>query len=188
MSDDDTRLDRRTALPEPLRALVTELPREVWETHPEFGALTRFWLDRHLMFRRLSDMLGADARALVDRKIDPVQARARLARAGQMLLSDLHMHHQIEDHHYFPVLAGLEPGVADGFDLLETDHEALDAELARFAEGVNAVLRAPEDADAAERAAEGIEGLARLLDRHLWDEEELVVPVILRHGERALPH
>jgi hypothetical protein len=33
---------------------------------------------------------------------------------------------------------------------------------------------------------ETLEALARLLDRHLADEEDIVAPVLIEHGERGL--
>ena len=71
--------------------------------------------------------------------------------------------------------------------MLERDHQALDPALARFAEAANAVLRLTPRAGAPAREAvpalrAEIGGLRRLLDRHLTDEEELVVPVVLKSG------
>ena len=49
--------------PIPLRLLAERYPRIGWEAHPHFTALTRFWLDRHLGFRRMQAMLADDTRA-----------------------------------------------------------------------------------------------------------------------------
>ena len=70
------------------------------------------------------------------------------------------------------------------------DHHALDAHLADFGEAANALIGVA-DAPAemrgeAARFAARLEGLERFLDRHLVDEEELVVPVLLYHGTGAL--
>ena len=186
-------IDTRPGLPAALRTLVAEFPRPGWEAHPNFGGLVRFWLDRHLTFRRLTALLDTDTRALIDRSLDPRQFAARLSRFGGMLVGDLHGHHQIEDFQYFPLLARLEPGIARGFEMLETDHHALDARLAAFTEAANAVLRPAVDGAGYAALREGgaafageLGALNRLLDRHLEDEEDLVVPVILRHGEGRL--
>ena len=179
-------LNDRDGLPDSLRLLLAEFPRAGWEAHPNFGGLVQFWLERHLEFRDLVARLGADAEALLDRRIGAESHGRNLVRHGSALLEHLHGHHQIEDRHYFPLLAGLEPRLATGFDLLEADHVALDPALAGFAEAANAVLRAGADDAAARAAGPALAGqiaaLTRLLDRHLVDEEELVVPVVLKTG------
>ena len=43
----------RKKLPDALRVLLEDYPRDGWELDPGFDGLVRFWLDRHLMFRRL---------------------------------------------------------------------------------------------------------------------------------------
>ena len=68
---DGLELETRTGLPEHLRELVRLFPRDTWESHPNFGALTRFWLDRHGMFRELLVHLQADARLMADNNMDP---------------------------------------------------------------------------------------------------------------------
>ena len=39
-------LARRDGLPDALRVLLAEYPREAWESHPNLTALMRFWLER----------------------------------------------------------------------------------------------------------------------------------------------
>ncbi|MGR3540394.1 MAG: hemerythrin domain-containing protein [Hasllibacter sp.] len=179
----DLSLENRDGLPDALRVLLADHPREGWRAHPEFGPLTRFWLERHLGFRRLLGMLRADARAALD---GAAPDRARLSRLGGTFLNELHGHHSIEDHHYFPRLAALAPELERGFALLDADHHRLHDELAAFARGANAVLRAPDPRDPLGRFEADLTRMDRFLDRHLTDEEELVVPVILRAGEAAL--
>lgn len=184
----DLALGSRAGLPDALRVLLARYPRAAWDADPGFSGTVRFWLDRHMMFRSLGDRLAADTRAALDGRIAPDRHAAALARFGGLLVNELHGHHSIEDHHYFPRLRALEPAIAAGFDLLDADHQALDGHLAAFVAAANAVLQAPE---AARRDPTGaflarIEGFAGLLERHLTDEEDLVVPVLLRHGEAGL--
>lgn len=179
-------LSTRTGLPDALRVLLKDYPRDLWEADRGFDGLIRFWLDRHIMFRRLLAGLDDAARTGMDRKADPRQLASQMGRYGQMLVGELHMHHNIEDMHYFPVLAGHDARVAQGFDILDADHHALDAHLAAFTDTANDSLRAlaggadPVDPCARMQTAAG--DLRRLLDRHLEDEEDLVVPVLLRYG------
>lgn len=183
----DLSLAGREGLPDALRVLLADYPKEAWEKHPEFGQLTRFWLDRHIMFRRLCSMMTDEAQAALDGGMDPERHAAHVSRLGGMLYGDLHGHHRIEDMHYFPQLVRLEPPLEHGFDLLEGDHGAMDGLLTRFAEDANAVIgRQGNQTDNVACFLENLRDFTGLLVRHLTDEEELVVPVILKHGERAL--
>lgn len=176
-------LDKRDRLPDALRILLQDYPREAWEAHPDFGGLVQFWLERHMMFRKLTEVLRTDAESAMDGKLDPRQQKARLSRYGGMLLQELHGHHQIEDHHYFPVLSGMDKRLVRGFDILDKDHHAMDGLLNRFAESANGVLQ-----DRAELGVfrEEVLGFDALLSRHLEDEEDLIVPVILKYGTGGL--
>jgi iron-sulfur cluster repair protein YtfE (RIC family) len=187
---DELALAARAGLPDPLRVLVETYPREIWEGHANFTLLTRFWLDRHLGFRRMQGLLGAETRAFLDREREPEGFAQGLARLAGDYLSDLHGHHMIEDHHYFPLLRTLDARLESGFELLDADHQALDAEIHALADAADKVLAAVRYRRPAEAAAGGLaarlDAMGRLIDRHLTDEEELVVPVILDHPEAGL--
>ena len=151
---DDLALAERTGLPDPLRVLVAQYPRIGWEAHPHFTALTRFWLDRHLGFRRMQGLLAAETRGVPRPGARAARLRTR-ARAGRgQFLDELHGHHTIEDHHYFPLLKTLDPRLAAGFDLLDADHDALDGAMHALAEAANAVLDAVREGAPAEAAAD----------------------------------
>ncbi|MCC5961766.1 MAG: hemerythrin domain-containing protein [Rhodobacteraceae bacterium] len=185
----DTDLARRNALPDALRVLLQDYPRDIWESHRNFDGLTRFWLDRHLMFRRALKDWQTDTRSFLDKGRDPRAHGQMTAQIGGFLINQLHGHHQIEDAHYFPVLSGAEPRLSHGFDLLDADHHRLDSELASLTDAANTHLRALQDRSADTRASAGamlerLEGFEGFLNRHLVDEEELVVPVILHHALR----
>lgn len=183
-------LAQRSALPPALRVLVEELPRDIWETHPGFSGLIRFWLDRHMLFRQLIDRMQGDAEAALDRQLDPLVYARKLSNLGGALVGELHGHHQIEDIHYFPVLQRLDKRLAPGFDLLDSDHHEIDAGLHRFAETANELLRDPEGnldfALACGPVRAEIIRLSGTLDRHLEDEEELVVPILLKFAPDGL--
>lgn len=183
---DDLTLETRNGLPEALRVLLDEIPRETWEAHPHFGGMVQFWLERHLMFRQVLGQLQSDAEEAIDRRIDLRGYGPRLSRFGGFFLNQLHGHHQIEDAHYFPQLVTLDRRIEAGFGMLDADHHALHGHLDAFAQGANAVLSRLAD-EAAAREAVGefhalLGGFHRMLDRHLTDEEDLIVPVILKTG------
>ena len=185
-------LTERAGLPEALRVLLAEYPRTGWAAHANFQGTVAFWLDRHMMFRKLSDHLREDAEAMLDGRMDAGAYAGRMARLAEMLVSQLHGHHQIEDQHYFPVLQRQDSRVARGFEILDRDHHDLDGLLERFVGAANGALHKVDD-DPEFRGAVGafhetVVGFDGFLRRHLTDEEELVVPVILRYGAAALPH
>ena len=187
----DLSLDTRPGLPEALRVLLRDHPREAWEADPNFNGLIAFWLDRHMMFRQLSEAVTSEAQSLLDAQTDPRRFAGAVGRHGSMLVQQLRGHHQIEDHHYFPVLATRDTRLEKGFALLDADHHALDAHLERFVQAANGALQlATGDSPDPRRAAGDFlaanDVLARVLTRHLDDEEDLIVPVILRYGTEGL--
>jgi len=185
----DLALAKRQGLPDALRVLLAEYPRDLWESDPGFDGLIRFWLDRHMMFRRIvTDMLG-DARRLVDARLDPDQYAARLSRYGGMFVNGLHEHHTIEDTHYFPKLATKDARIEGGFAILDKDHHDIDAHLNAFVTRANGILNLRDTPQNMRNLVGQFEvqmiELERLLNRHLNDEEELIVPVILKFGDPA---
>ena len=185
----DLTLEHRDGLPDALRVLLKEHPREAWDADPNFNGLISFWLDRHLMFRKLGGLLIAETEAVIDKQNDAERFARAIGHYGSMLVNQLHGHHQIEDTHYFPVLATRDRRVEKGFDLLDADHHALDGHLNRFVDSANAAIGGAAGGDVrpvADTFLTAATGLNRLLLRHLDDEEDLIVPVILKYGTDGL--
>ena len=65
----DLDLDLRQGLPEELRFLVGQYPREAWPEHPNLGELSRFWLGIHEAFREQSAELQAETLRFREGKI-----------------------------------------------------------------------------------------------------------------------
>ena len=182
----DLSLENRAGLPDALRVLAEQYPRTDWEHDPGFEGLLRFWLDRHLMFRKILNQMTTEAEKMLDHAMDPQTYAAHLARYGGIFVEQLHGHHTIEDTHYFPKLIDLDPRVSKGFDILDRDHHAIDGYLNSFVGAANNVLQTRDQVlkmtSATEALRQELIKLERLLDRHLIDEEELVVPVVLKYG------
>ena len=69
-------------------------------------------------------------------------------------------------------------------DMLDADHHALHALIDGFAKGTNVVLGEPNGARQREAVCRFLTDLTdfdRRLVRHLTDEEDLVLPVVLKH-------
>lgn len=177
-------LETRTGLPDHLRVLAELYPRETWQGHPNFSGLTAFWLERHLMFRQLMARLIEGS----DRRLDAGDPRfgSEMRHVTGLFLNQLHGHHMIEDQHYFPQFIPLDARLERGFEMLDRDHHALDGHIHALAERSNEVLRliaaGEDDKPAVDVLAATQRDFSRFLHRHLEDEEEIIVPVILEYG------
>ncbi len=185
------KLESRAGWPDELRFLIEQYPREVWHGHQNLGEMARFWLDRHNGFRRLGAALRKATADFREGALEPDPFRRFFAPRLQLLLQSLEGHHQIEDHHYFPVFRAAEARLLRGFDVLEQDHDAIHETIMRVVGSANDLLRAIDgSADAlrkaSDRYADDSDRLVQSLHRHLDDEEDLIVPVILDQGERKL--
>ncbi|MDJ0612704.1 MAG: hemerythrin domain-containing protein [Rhizobiaceae bacterium] len=187
----NTNFDVRSEdMPEAMRVLFAQYPRDEWEAHPGFKDKTRQWLNAHRGFRQLTEILNADAKELLDRNLDAAEYAARLSRYGNILVGNLHGHHAWEDHEYFPELSAADSRFDRGLEILEKDHAALDTVLHAFTNIGNRALRL-ETLDGKKLYEEVgnlqpvIEAIEKFLDRHLGDEEELAVPIILHHRLRG---
>jgi len=182
--DPELDIARRSGLPEHLRVLADRYPRALWRGHDNFSELTAFWLERHLMFRDLLDRITALSETQIDAPND--RFGAELSRYTGFFLNQLHGHHTIEDTHYFPKLTAFDKRLARGFDMLDADHHALEGHLHGLADHTNAVLSRLNTGASARDAMGALHGVqqefATFLNRHLVDEEEIIVPLILEYG------
>lgn len=185
-------IERRAGLPEDLRFLLEKYPREEWRSHGSVGGMASFWLERHDMFREMGGLLS---RAILDHREGRTDARqfaGFFAPRLNFFLGHLDGHHNVEDHHYFPVFAAAEKRLKRGFEILDSDHHMIHAALARNAETANAFIGSLEgDRDrqrfAAEAYADENARLIAMLTRHLDDEEDLIIPLILDRRD-LMPH
>ena len=187
----DIDLKLRAGLPDDLRFLVEKYPRSDWSSHDNIQGMAAFWLQRHDMFREVGAMLTdgiADYRE--GRKSAPDFAQWFAPRLN-FFLGNLDGHHNVEDQHYFPVFAKAEARLKRGFDILDGDHHQIHDALGLNAETANVFLRALRESEdrqrfAADAYAEANQSLVAMLARHLDDEEDLIIPLILDRGDAAL--
>ena len=184
-------LAHRTGWPEDLRVLLSRYPRETWESHANLGDMARFWLSRHAMFRELSATIEQVTEEFRAGKLPPLEFARQFVPRLQFILDQLNAHHQIEDFHYFPIFRAADARLSLGFEVLEGDHHHIHSDMARTAETANALLQALRgDADTLRRRSDGYADasavLLKGLIRHLDDEEDLIVPLILDRGEEEL--
>jgi len=188
MTDYD--IKSRQALPQDMRLLLWDYPREAWPDHPNFARSVQNWMGAHSMFRQLGEANRVETEKYLSRDHAPEDFAGRLAYYGDLLVRNLHGHHGWDDRAFFPVLSGADPRFQHGLEMLEGDHLALDDVLDRFTHKANRVVKLIhlDEAQAREEAEDllpitsEIEGF---LARHLSDEEDLVVPIILHHKLRG---
>lgn len=180
----------RQGLPDEMQILLRDYPREVWPDHPNFARSIQNWMGAHAMFRQLGKITTTDTEAFLQKDMDPERYASRLGHFGTLLVRNLHGHHTWEDRDYFPELMAADDRFEAGLEMLETDHEVLDQTLDTFTRTANRFLKLSElDPKQAYEEASGLrdqtEAIGRFLTRHLTDEEELVVPILLHHKMRG---
>jgi iron-sulfur cluster repair protein YtfE (RIC family) len=182
-------LDARKGWPAELRVVLDEHPRETWTDTR--STMARFWIDKHNYIRRQSEALqSANADYQADH-IEAAQFGGWVAPRLQGFLAELHGHHQVEDFHYFPAFRSAEPRLAAGFDALARDHELIHQGIVNVVEAVNAFLGmlGPDAGEngvltlAADRYVAASKVLHDRLNRHLADEEDLIIPLMIRHDQ-----
>ena len=189
--DDISLLETREGLPDDLRFLADQYPRGEWQAHSNIHGMAGFWLQRHDMFREMGVLLTGGIADYREGRKDAREFAAFFAPRLNRFLGNLDGHHNVEDHHYFPVFAEAEPRLKRGFDILDGDHHLIHDALERNAETANAFLRALQESEdrqrfAADAYADENSRLIAMLKRHLDDEEDLIIPLILDRGDRDL--
>ncbi|UZK69211.1 hemerythrin domain-containing protein [Sphingomonas sp. S1-29] len=187
----DLALAERSGIDDSIAYLRGAYPQAGWRTHANFGQLADFWLHVHESLRSE----GAEVASVVDRfrvrQLDPHAFQRAFVPRLNGFLGHLEQHHQIEDAAYFPRFKTIDPRMVAGFDLLEADHALIHELLLKTVDDARALLTAlalPGDAGlrAADGYAQRADRFLALMLRHLADEEEIVVPALLEHGERPL--
>lgn len=181
MSADHDASNRR---PNELKFLLERHPRATWPTSR--SATAAFWLDVHERLRRDCAGLRQAGDDYLRGRHTAAQLAAVAAPRLRGLVAAMQGHHQIEDHEYFPAFRRTEPRLGPGFDWLEAEHSALlrdvEAALAALAE-LRATTEARDGELAARRYVAAADALCERLVRHLRDEEDLVVPLLIERGD-----
>ena len=183
-------IETREGLPPEMQALLREYPRDTWPENPNFAASIRNWMGAHQMFRQLGEITHTDTNAFLNKESEVEEYVTRLAHFGNLLVRNLHGHHSWEDREFFPELMNKDPRFQRGLDMLESDHIALDHLLDSFTSHANRLIQLSQlDPAQLEKEAANVrsdsEKLCAFLKRHLSDEEDLTVPILLHHKMRG---
>jgi len=177
----DAAPDQALAWAREVRAQLQRHPRAAWRTDPSPAA--RFWLEIHDGFRRESDGLVALLEEHRGRR-DAAELAIVSGRRLESMIARLRGHHEIEEFEYFPAFRALEPKLAPGLDVLASDHARLQRQVEQALAALSELIAAVENDAAAtpwatDRYAARTGELCRALARHLDDEEELIIPLLL---------
>ena len=170
--------------------LLKEYPREAWPNHPNFARSIQNWMGAHKGFRQLGRIVAGETEDFLDRKVAPEDYAAKLGYYGNILVRNLHGHHTWEDRSFFPEIQQADNRFEAGLDTLESDHEVLDKTIDTLTGAANRVIKLTQlDETQAISEAGGLHetatSLERFLERHLTDEEDLIVPILLHHKMRG---
>lgn len=181
----------RQGLPDELLDLLRKYPRKQWARDRRIRGLAEGWIQRHQMFRELSKLVEEITGELREGRMPPENFLPLFQRRMGLLLGELDTHHHVEDHHYFPAFAAAAPKLQKGFDILDNDHHVIHASIhslgCRSRELIAALTgnvsgMEGEPARAADLLAREITDFDKVLIRHLEDEEDLIIPLILERS------
>ncbi len=185
-----TEYTTRAPMPEAHKILFTQYPREAWDNHPNFKQKTMNWMNAHTGFKALNELCQEATENGIDKKWSYEKTAQYIGYYGNMMVQSLHGHHNWEDRNFFPEIMAADDRAEAGLDLLESDHQELDERLDRITRQSNRVLKLV-DLDPSQVHDElgllhpEFDALGKLLTRHLEDEEDLIVPIIIHNKLRG---
>ena len=184
-------LDTRSGWPTDVRTLIEAYPREIWPAHTNLGDMTQFWLSRHALFRQMATELTDISEAFREQHLTVAGFLEMFGPRLSVFLGNLDEHHNVEDHYYFPKLRQADQRLERGFEVLESDHQVIHQRISATYDSAVALMSVLQTSAArADREAEAYVTISTLLlgnlKRHLEDEEDLIVPLILDRGETGL--
>ena len=158
--------------------LYNKLPPDQWFS-ADYAYKTSGWLKVHTNIRKRQRILSQISEAYISGEFDWVEYRSQILKRINMHILKLHQHHGVEDEGFFPEFVSLYPQLAPAFEILGHDHEYLNALLDKLQSQNDELARSEiEDKELAEQLHETLVKVTDLLQQHLTDEEDLVIPIL----------
>ena len=169
----------RTGFPASLKTDLIDGNFTNWKQHPKFlmsgAALHAF----HNRLRKACDTLTNELGNEASSHNKDAIYHWRLPAFGQQIIEVAHSHHHAEDNFYFPQYRALFPQLDRPLDLLDGDHRVLEQSLDDLQASLGK-LSESSTVDKWEKSRDIAEELGRVINRHLDDEEEIVMPAIIQ--------
>src|SRR5258708_27496987 len=173
---------RRAQLDTDLRALLPASTREEWPRHANYTQGAKNLQDIHRAMLSSSEGMTRLLAALAENRVAATQVAAAAKNAHDVarhVVDHLHAHHHIEDEQLFPQFAKWNPKISRPLALLEADHRVLNAAGNVLDQVLRSYPAANAKAAAYDRAAQAAAQLNRVMQRHIADEEDIVIPAYL---------
>ena len=163
--------------------LYNKLPPDQW-FGADYAYKTSGWLKVHTNIRKRQRILTQINDAYISGEFDWSEYRSQILKRINMHVLKLHQHHGVEDDGFFPEFVSMYPKLAPAFEILGHDHEYLNELLDKLQIQNDQLGRSEiEDKALAEELHKTLVAVTDLLQQHLTDEEDLVIPILgLRQG------
>jgi len=163
--------------------LYNKLPPDQW-FGADYAYKTSGWLKVHTNIRKRQRILVQISEAYISGEFDWSEYRSQILKRINMHVLKLHQHHEVEDDGFFPEFVSMYPKLAPAFEILGHDHEYLNELLDKLQIQNDQLARSEiEDKALAEELHDTLVKVTDLLQQHLTDEEDLVIPILgLRQG------
>jgi len=178
-------VNKRKGLPSSVQETLLESTRSEWKDHPRFGGKANFFMTIHRELLDGSAQLSRGIEKLLDVPASDVSeavSQMNMLPFSKGLIDLAHRHHEIEDHGYFPQFRLMYPELNRVLSLLDGDHKVLNSALDDTQVALNQLNGPVITRDQLADLHAGGQALENILNRHIWDEEEVIIPIFLRHG------
>ncbi|WP_367108961.1 hemerythrin domain-containing protein [uncultured Psychrobacter sp.] len=158
--------------------LYEKLPPDQWFS-ADYAYKTSGWLKVHTNIRKRQRILTQISDAYMSGEFDWTEYRSQILKRINMHVLKLHQHHGVEDEGFFPEFVSMYPKLAPAFEILGHDHEYLNELLDTLQAQNDQLARSDtEDKALAKELHDTLVAITDLLQQHLTDEEDLVIPIL----------
>lgn len=174
-------LSRKQVSPETVPGMLPASRRE-WSDKPFFLGWPAQFQRVHATMTEASARLVTGLEVLLDEPESSAQELLGLKgmnHLGIELVDRISHHHAYEDNTVLPRFLSLFPDLGIAVDLLENDHDVLEGALNTSRQMFQALRPKNSNKAAIDAALNQAAELKRILHRHTYDEEDLLIPPML---------